>query len=385
MTVDGYIGGPNGEMDWMTLPWTDDINNYVDGILEPVDTIVLGRKLAEGFIPYWVDVAADPDNPEVESGKKFTDTPTVVFSKTLEQSKWDNTIIANGDLVAEITKLKEQEGQDIYACGGATFASALIKHGLIDDYYLFVNPVAIGNGLPIFQQIDSRQNLTLVQLLHTQPEGYLAVPPTGHGPGVLVLHAWWGLNDTIKGVCDRLAQEGFIAFAPDLYHGQIAETIAEAEHLSNQAQIEPIKADIAAAVDLLCRHTASADCKLGVVGFSFGAYFALELAVDEPDRIRAVVLFYGTGEDDHTGSQAAYLGHFAANDDFEPTEVVVGLETSLKAAGRPVTIYRYEGVGHWFFESDRTDAYNQAAAELAWERTITFLNQEKTSLWAALT
>jgi carboxymethylenebutenolidase len=212
-------------------------------------------------------------------------------------------------------------------------------------------------------------------MLNTQPEGYFAAPPMGHGPGVLVLHAWWGLNDTIKNVCDRLAQEGFVAFAPDLYHGQIAETIGDAERLSSQAEIEPIKADIAAAVDFLCQRIAPADCRLGVVGFSFGAYFALELAVDEPERIRAVVLFYGTGEDDHSGSQAVYLGHFAADDDYEPAEVVDGLESSLKTAGRPVTIYRYEGVGHWFFEPDRTDAYNQAAAELAWERTVAFLKE----------
>lgn len=163
MTVDGYIGGPNGEMDWVTLPWTDDINNYVGAILEPVDTFVLGRKLAEGFIPYWAGVAADPGNPEVESGKKFTDTLKVVFSKTLEQSKWENTAVNSGDLVEEITRLKQQEGQDIYAFGGATFVSALIKHGLIDEYHLFVNPAAIGSGLPIFQQLDSRQNLKLVK------------------------------------------------------------------------------------------------------------------------------------------------------------------------------------------------------------------------------
>lgn len=163
MTVDGYIGGPNGEMDWVTLPWTDDINNYVDAILEPVDTFVLGRKLAEGFIPYWADVAADPGNPEVESGKKFTDTPKVVFSKTLEQSKWENTTVTSGDLVEEITRLKQQEGKDIYAFGGATFVSALIKHRLIDEYHLFVNPAAIGSGLPIFQQLDSKQNLKSVK------------------------------------------------------------------------------------------------------------------------------------------------------------------------------------------------------------------------------
>ncbi len=168
MTIDGYIAGPNGEMDWMALPWTEDVNTYVDGIIDPVDTIVLGRKLAEGFIPYWASVAADPDNPEVTAGKKFTDTHKVVFTKTLDESDpnvtgWNNTVLAKGDIVEEITKLKNQGGKDIYACGGATFVSALIKHGLIDEYHLFINPTAIGNGMPIFRELDSKQKLTLVK------------------------------------------------------------------------------------------------------------------------------------------------------------------------------------------------------------------------------
>ena len=163
MTVDGYIAGPNGEMDWITLPWTEDINTYVDEIMDIVDTIVLGRKLAEGFIPYWAGVAANPDDPEFTSGKKFTDTPKVVFSKTLDKSAWDNTVLAIGNLVDEITKLKKQDGKDIIAYGGATFVSALIKHGLIDEYHLFINPTAIGNGMTIFKELDSKQNLTLVK------------------------------------------------------------------------------------------------------------------------------------------------------------------------------------------------------------------------------
>ena len=163
MTVDGYIAGPNGEMDWMTLPWTEDINKYVDEIIDPVDTIVLGRKLAEGFIPYWATVAANPDDPEFTAGKKFTDTHKVVFTKTLDKSEWDHTVLAKGDLVDEITKLKKQDGKDIYACGGATFVSALIKQGLIDEFHLFINPTAIGNGMTIFKELDRKQNLTLVK------------------------------------------------------------------------------------------------------------------------------------------------------------------------------------------------------------------------------
>lgn len=163
MTVDGFVAGPNGEMDWMTLPWTEDINTYVDEIMETVDTVVLGRKLAEGFIPYWAGVAANPDDPEFTSGKRFADTPKVVFTKTLDKPEWDNTVIAKGNLVDEITKLKNQDGKDIIAYGGATFVSALIKHGLIDEYHLFVNPTAIGNGMTIFKELDSKQDLTLVK------------------------------------------------------------------------------------------------------------------------------------------------------------------------------------------------------------------------------
>lgn len=207
----------------------------------------------------------------------------------------------------------------------------------------------------------------------SQLQGYLALPHADQAPGILVLHPWWGLNDTIKDVCDRLAREGFVAFAPDLYHGQIAETVEDAERLSNQMDREQARSDAAAAVDRLCEQTAPGACELGVIGFSLGAYYALELAVGEPDRIRAVVLFYGTGEGDFSRSQAAYLGHFAQSDAYEPAAYVDGLETALKAAGRPVTFYRYEGLGHWFFEPDRPEAYNQAAAQLAWARTLTFL------------
>ncbi len=163
MTVDGYVAGPNGEMDWVTFNWDDALKQYVTDITEPVDCIVLGRKLAEGFIPHWASVAANPDHPEFAAGVKFTDTPKVVFTKTLDQSNWDNTILAKGDLADEINQLKNQAGQDIIAYGGATFVSTLIKHGLIDEYHLFVNPAAIGNGMAIFQELDSKQNLTLIK------------------------------------------------------------------------------------------------------------------------------------------------------------------------------------------------------------------------------
>ena len=157
MTVDGYIAGLNGEMDWTASNWDDELKKYVGGITEPVDCIILGRKLAQGFIPHWAS------HPEEEGADKFNSTKKVVFTKTLEKSEWDNTVLAKGDLVDEITKLKKQDGKDIIAYGGATFVSALIKHGLIDEFHLFINPTAIGNGMSIFKELDSKQNLILVK------------------------------------------------------------------------------------------------------------------------------------------------------------------------------------------------------------------------------
>jgi dihydrofolate reductase len=179
MTVDGFVARPNGELDWVASPWTEDIDRYVDEITDPVDSIVLGRKLAEGFIPYWADVAANPDHPEYSAGQKFTNTPKVVFTKTLGESAWDNTVLAKGDLVDEINRLKKQGGKDIIAYGGATFVSALIQNGLIDEYHLFINPAVIGNGMTIFKGIESQQYLRFVKsrsfdcgivVLHYEPQ-----------------------------------------------------------------------------------------------------------------------------------------------------------------------------------------------------------------------
>ena len=163
MSIDGYICGPNGELDFMVWDWDDELKQYVTMLTEPVDCIVLGRKLAEGFIPHWANVAANPEHPEYTAGQKFTDTHKVVFTKTLAKSAWDNTVLAKGNLVDEITKLKKQDGQDIIAYGGATFVSALIKDGLIDEFHLFINPTAIGSGMAIFKEMDRKQNLVLVK------------------------------------------------------------------------------------------------------------------------------------------------------------------------------------------------------------------------------
>jgi carboxymethylenebutenolidase len=214
-------------------------------------------------------------------------------------------------------------------------------------------------------------------MTHSQPQGFLAVPPTGTGPGVLVLHAWWGLNDTIKAFCMRLAESGFVAFAPDLYHGKVADNIADAETLGKALDTNHLRAraEIADATLFLNDRAGQAERGLAVIGFSLGAYYALDLAAADPEHIHSVVLFYGTGPADFSKSRADYLGHFAENDEFEPQSNVDELEESIRRAGRPVTFYRYSGTGHWFFEPDRPQAYNQTAASLAWDRTLAFLKR----------
>ena len=210
---------------------------------------------------------------------------------------------------------------------------------------------------------------------NSQPEGYLAMPPAGQGGAVLVLHAWWGLNDTMKAICRRLAEAGFVAFAPDLYHGKVVDTIADAEAMTKALDPSQAKAAIADATRFLTEKASQPDRGLAVIGFSLGAYFALELSVTDPEQIRSVVLFYGTGPVDYSRSRAAYLGHFAETDEFEPQSEVDKLEAALRQAGRSVSFHRYPGTGHWFFEPDRTQAFNPEAARLAWDRTLAFLRR----------
>jgi carboxymethylenebutenolidase len=210
-------------------------------------------------------------------------------------------------------------------------------------------------------------------MLPTQPDGYFASPTANKGDAVLVLHAWWGLNATIKAFCDRLADSGFIVFAPDLYQGKVTDQISEAEVLGAalDGRVDQVRADLVkAAHDLKDRAGRS---HLSVVGFSLGAFYALDLSVNAPDLIESVVLYYGTGPADFTKSKASYLGHFAEQDVYEPPAHVESLEKALRDAGRPATFYQYRATGHWFAEPDRADVYDPIAANLAWERTLEFL------------
>lgn len=166
MSIDGFISGQNGEMDWMTFNWSDDIKEYVNELTQEVDTILLGKNLAEGFIPHWAAIAKEDNNPEQKAGVKFSETPKIVFSKTLTESKWENTDVENGDFIEKITALKQGAGNDIIVYGGGEFVSSLVKEKLIDELQLFVNPAILGKGMPIFQEIEEMQKMNLVSTKH---------------------------------------------------------------------------------------------------------------------------------------------------------------------------------------------------------------------------
>ncbi len=204
--------------------------------------------------------------------------------------------------------------------------------------------------------------------------GYLALPKQ-HGPGVLVLHAWWGLTPFFEELCERLASAGFVAFAPDLYQGRTAATIDEAEALLAQRDSDAMQAIAAGSLAYLRAHSAVHGDGVAALGFSMGAAWATALASDAPADIQAVVLFYGTAEADFTQAQAAYLGHFGEDDEWEPLDGVRQFESDLRAANRAVTFHFYPGAQHWFFETNRPE-YDAEAAELAWQRTIEFLQNQ---------
>lgn len=193
----------------------------------------------------------------------------------------------------------------------------------------------------------------------------------GGGAGILVLHAWWGLNSFFKEFCDGLAKEGFTVLAPDLRDGEIATTIDEAKALMEKEIGEYIAGIMIAAKDYLREKVKN---KIGVIGFSMGGAWALVLASETPDEIGATVLFYGNEGVDYTKVTSKVMGHYSDNDEWEPNEFVDNTFAEFKKAGVDATLHIYPGVGHWFMETDRPE-YDSAAAQLAWERTVEFLKK----------
>ncbi|MHB8244508.1 MAG: dienelactone hydrolase family protein [Acidimicrobiales bacterium] len=213
----------------------------------------------------------------------------------------------------------------------------------------------------------------------TTGEGYLATPEggTGSGPGVVVIQEWWGLVDHIKDVCDRFARAGFVALAPDLYHGKKVSEPDEAAKEMMSLQLDRAAKDMSGAIDAV--KAASSGSGVGVVGFCMGGGLALVLAAQRSDDVRAVVPFYGAIpweglQPDHASITAAVLGHYAEKDEWANPEVVRELESQLRQGGNPdVALHIYPGTDHAFFNDTRPEVYDEGASKVAWQRTLDFL------------
>jgi len=204
--------------------------------------------------------------------------------------------------------------------------------------------------------------------------GYLALPDQPDAPGVIVLHAWWGLNPVFKNLCDRLAMEGFAAFAPDVNSGRVAKTIDEAKQIMSESDDQRKNDIVTAAPDFLRSQPGVRKETFSVIGFSMGAAWALVLAGERPEDIRKTVMFYGAGEAEYARLKVDVLGHFAEVDEWEDREYIDAMQNGMQAAGLNPHFHFYPNTSHWFFENDRPE-FNANAAELAWSRTLEFLRK----------
>ncbi|MEZ5279953.1 MAG: dienelactone hydrolase family protein [Acidimicrobiales bacterium] len=210
--------------------------------------------------------------------------------------------------------------------------------------------------------------------------GYLAVPEGGTGPGLIVVQEWWGLNDQIKGTCDRLAAEGFVALAPDLYHGELAghDEMDKAGHLMTTLPPDRAARDMSGAVDYLAEHEATTGDGIGVMGFCMGGMLTFILAAQRGDKIKAAVPFYGfpagEGEPDWSGLTAVVRGHMANPDDFFGPEAARDLESRLQAMGKDVQLTIHDA-GHAFMnETDAIGTYDAELAAQVWPEAVGFLH-----------
>ncbi len=210
--------------------------------------------------------------------------------------------------------------------------------------------------------------------------GYLVIPAAGSGPGVMVIQEWWGLDSGIKEMADRLAAAGFVALAPDLYHGELAghDEMDKAAHLMQDLPPERAGRDMSSAVDYLSNHAAITSAGVGVVGFCMGGMLAFIIAAQRPDKIKAVVSFYGfpqgDAEPDWSQLAAPIRGHMAENDDFFPPAAARALEAKLRGMGKDVTMTVHPGTGHAFMgPHNALGTLNAALAAQIWPDVVTFL------------
>jgi carboxymethylenebutenolidase len=212
--------------------------------------------------------------------------------------------------------------------------------------------------------------------------GYMALPPGGTGPGLIVVQEWWGLDSAIKEMCDRFAAEGFVAFAPDLYHGELAghTEMDRAGELMAAMPMDRAARDLSGAVDLLAEHDAVSGDRVGVTGFCMGGMLSFVLAALRPDRIKAVVAFYGypygDSQPDYSAIDAPIQGHMAENDDFFGPDGARQLEQRLRQLGKDVDFTIYPGAGHAFMAPHNAlGTRDDALYAEVWPKTIGFLHQ----------
>ncbi|MDP3712499.1 MAG: dienelactone hydrolase family protein [Mycobacteriales bacterium] len=221
-----------------------------------------------------------------------------------------------------------------------------------------------------------RQNTTFPSGSGTA-HGYLALPESGSGPGVIVIQEWWGLTDHIASVCDRLAAEGFVALAPDLFGGTTTHDADEAMNLLVTLPVDEAARDLGGAVDFLLSHDAVTSDTVGAVGFCMGGGFVLLLAAQQGDKIGVAVPFYGVGPgvpQSFAGITAAVQGHYALQDQMYPADAARAQEQQIRdESGAEVEFFYYDA-GHAFHnDEDLIGTYSPDDAALAWSRTLDFL------------
>lgn len=207
--------------------------------------------------------------------------------------------------------------------------------------------------------------------------GYLAAPESGKGPGVVVIQEWWGLVPHIEDVADRFAAAGFVALAPDLYHGDVARSPDEAGKLMMALNIPQTERDLRGAIQYLLSHEATEGASVGTVGFCMGGALSL-YAASKNAQVGACVVFYGIHpkvEPDFERLRAPVLGFFAERDQFVPPDAVRALEAKLREHGKQVEVHIYPGADHAFFNDTRHEVYDREAAADAWRRTVEFFRE----------
>ncbi|HEY4451233.1 MAG TPA: dienelactone hydrolase family protein [Solirubrobacteraceae bacterium] len=206
--------------------------------------------------------------------------------------------------------------------------------------------------------------------------GYLAVPSGERGPATIVLQEWWGLDEHIRAVCDRLAAAGFFALAPDLFRGETTTEPSEAEQKMMALSMEQAEADMCGAAEFLLSQPGVEGKGVGSVGFCLGGGLSVWAAANCPQIAAAVTYYYVMphGKPDFSKIKGPVLGHFGTADEFIPTQTAEDLEAELRDAGVEVTFHYYDGAGHAFFaEHDRLGTFDEGQADLSWERTVGFL------------